>query len=79
MNGQQGGDPAKLGAPWSARRPRNPPLRFVAGADVVAGVEQKAHDLLDQVDAHRDAVLRHGPRQDDLNDPHASLQTDDRH
>ena len=43
------------------RRPRHasprcedPPLRFVAGADAVAAVEQKAHDLLAQIDAHRD-------------------------
>jgi hypothetical protein len=31
-----------------------PPLRFVAGADVVAGVEQKANLLLAQVEAHRE-------------------------
>ena len=31
-----------------------PPLRFVAGADVVAGVEQKARLLLEQVEAHRE-------------------------
>ena len=29
-------------------------MRWVAGADAVAGVEQKAKDLLAQVDAHRD-------------------------
>jgi hypothetical protein len=28
-------------------------VRWVAGADAVAGVEQKAKDLLAQVDAHR--------------------------
>ena len=55
MNGQQGGDPAKLataliGLATSAQ----PPVRWVAGADAVAGVEQKAQDLLAQVDAHRD-------------------------
>jgi NAD(P)-dependent dehydrogenase (short-subunit alcohol dehydrogenase family) len=54
MNGQQGGDPAKLaqaliGLSTSAQ----PPVRWVAGADAVAGVEQKAKDLLAQVDAHR--------------------------
>ncbi|MFU8946182.1 SDR family NAD(P)-dependent oxidoreductase [Mycetocola zhadangensis] len=55
MNGQQGGDPAKLGAALVAIAAlENPPLRFVAGADVVAGVEQKARLLLDQVDAHRE-------------------------
>ena len=31
-----------------------PPQRWVAGADAVAGVEQKAHDLLAQADAHRE-------------------------
>ena len=31
-----------------------PPLRFVAGADAVAAVEQKAHELLAQTDAHRE-------------------------
>ena len=54
MNGQQGGDPAKLGAALvTIAALVTPPLRFVAGADVVAGVEQKAQLLLDQVDAHR--------------------------
>jgi NAD(P)-dependent dehydrogenase (short-subunit alcohol dehydrogenase family) len=55
MNGQQGGDPAKLGAALvTLAGLTTPPLRFVAGADVVAGVEQKARLLLDQVQAHRD-------------------------
>jgi NAD(P)-dependent dehydrogenase (short-subunit alcohol dehydrogenase family) len=55
MNGQQGGDPAKLGAALvTIAALETPPLRFVAGADVVAGVEQKAQLLLDQVAAHRD-------------------------
>jgi hypothetical protein len=31
-----------------------PPLRFAAGADAIATVEQKANDLLAQADAHRD-------------------------
>jgi hypothetical protein len=31
-----------------------PPLRWVAGADAVAAVEQKAHELLAQADAHRE-------------------------
>jgi NAD(P)-dependent dehydrogenase (short-subunit alcohol dehydrogenase family) len=55
MNGLQPGDPAKLGAALvtiAALDKR--PLRFVAGADVVAGVEQKANLLLAQVDAHRE-------------------------
>jgi NAD(P)-dependent dehydrogenase (short-subunit alcohol dehydrogenase family) len=29
-------------------------LRWIAGADAVAGVEQKARDLLAQADAHRE-------------------------
>jgi NAD(P)-dependent dehydrogenase (short-subunit alcohol dehydrogenase family) len=54
MNGQQGGDPAKLGTALVAIAAMDePPLRFVAGADVVAGAEQKAHLLLSQIDAHR--------------------------
>jgi len=32
----------------------NPPVRWVAGADAVPAVEQKARDLLAQVDAYRD-------------------------
>ena len=55
MNGQQGGDPAKLAAALvTITDLDDPPLRFVAGADAVAAVEQKAHDLLAQIDAHRD-------------------------
>lgn len=55
MNGQQGGDPAKLGAALvTLAALETPPLRFVAGADVVAGAEQKARLLLDQVEAHRE-------------------------
>jgi NAD(P)-dependent dehydrogenase (short-subunit alcohol dehydrogenase family) len=54
MNGQQGGDPAKLAAALiSLATSEDPPVRWVAGADAVTGVEQKARDLLDQVDAHR--------------------------
>ena len=55
MNGQQGGDPAKLGAALvTIAALETPPLRFVAGEDVVAGVERKAQLLVDQVDAHRE-------------------------
>ena len=55
MNGRQGGDPAKLAAALiSLATSQDPPLRWVAGADAVTGVEQKARDLLAQVDAHRD-------------------------
>jgi hypothetical protein len=55
MNGQQGGDPAKLAAALvTITEMDTPPLRWVAGADAVAAVEQKARDLLAQVDAHRE-------------------------
>ena len=55
MNGQQGGDPAKLARGLVELASfTEPPVRWVAGADAVAGVEQKAKDLLAQVDAHRD-------------------------
>ena len=54
MNGKQGGDPAKLAAALIALAGHpEPPLRWIAGADAVAAVEQKAHDLLAQADAHR--------------------------
>ena len=55
MNGCQGGDPAKLAAALiSLATSEAPPVRWVAGADAVAGVQQKANDLLAQVDAHRE-------------------------
>jgi len=55
MNGQQGGDPAKLATALVQLAGRDePPVRWVAGADAVAAVEQKAKDLLAQIDAHRE-------------------------
>jgi NAD(P)-dependent dehydrogenase (short-subunit alcohol dehydrogenase family) len=55
MNGQQGGDPAKLAnALVQLASQDEPPLRFVAGADAVEVVEQKAKHMLAQVDAYRD-------------------------
>jgi len=55
MNGQQAGDPAKLAAALvTIAEEDEPPLRWVAGADAVAAIEQKARDLLDQIDAYRD-------------------------
>ena len=54
MNGRQGGDPAKLArALVQLLDGDEPPTRWVAGADAVQGVEQKARDLVAQVDAHR--------------------------
>jgi len=55
MNGRQGGDPAKLAnALVQLATQDEPPLRFAAGADAVATVEQKAKDLLAQADAYRE-------------------------
>jgi len=53
QNGQQAGDPAKLGrALVTIADHEQPPLRFVAGADAVAVVEQKAANLKEQVEAY---------------------------
>jgi len=55
MNGLQGGDPAKLAdALVQLASQAEPPVRFMAGADAVATVEQKAKDLLTQADAYRE-------------------------
>ena len=55
MNGLQGGDPAKLARGLvQLAGSQEPPVRWVAGADAVAVVEQKAKDLLAQVDHHRE-------------------------
>jgi len=55
MNGQQGGDPAKLAAALvTIAGLEEKPLRWMAGADSVASAEGKAKELLAQADAHRD-------------------------
>jgi NAD(P)-dependent dehydrogenase (short-subunit alcohol dehydrogenase family) len=55
MNGQQGGDPAKLASVLVQLASQDePPRRFAAGADAIATVEQKAKDLLAQADAYRE-------------------------
>jgi NAD(P)-dependent dehydrogenase (short-subunit alcohol dehydrogenase family) len=55
VNGQQAGDPAKLAAALiNIAHEENPPPRWVAGADAVAGIEQKAKELLEQIDAYRE-------------------------
>jgi NAD(P)-dependent dehydrogenase (short-subunit alcohol dehydrogenase family) len=55
MNGQQGGDPAKLASALVQLAGRDePPRRWVAGADAIATVEHKANDLLAQADAYRE-------------------------
>ena len=55
MNGQQGGDPAKLAAALVAIADLDDkPLRWMAGADSVASAEGKANTLLAQAHAHPD-------------------------
>jgi NAD(P)-dependent dehydrogenase (short-subunit alcohol dehydrogenase family) len=55
MSGKQTNDPAKLAkALLTVVDQQQPPLRWVAGADAVATVEQKANELLAQVEAYRD-------------------------
>jgi NAD(P)-dependent dehydrogenase (short-subunit alcohol dehydrogenase family) len=73
INGKQGGDPAKLSSALvTLTELENPPLRWVAGADAVATVEQKAKELLAQADAYRElsSNLAHDemtPEEDDDN------------
>jgi NAD(P)-dependent dehydrogenase (short-subunit alcohol dehydrogenase family) len=55
MSGKQPNDPAKLAkALVTVVDEEQPPPRWVAGADAVGAVEQKARELLAQVDAYRD-------------------------
>jgi NAD(P)-dependent dehydrogenase (short-subunit alcohol dehydrogenase family) len=55
MSGKQTNDPAKLAkALLTIIDQDQPPLRWPAGADAVAAVEQKAKELLAQVDAYRE-------------------------
>jgi NAD(P)-dependent dehydrogenase (short-subunit alcohol dehydrogenase family) len=54
MNGQQGGDPAKLAAALvSLLDAPERPARWAAGADAVEAVKAKARTLLAEADAHR--------------------------
>src|SRR5436190_1542779 len=55
MSGRQSNDPAKLAkALVKLVDSGQPPLRWVAGADALPTAEQKARDLLGQIEAHRD-------------------------
>jgi NAD(P)-dependent dehydrogenase (short-subunit alcohol dehydrogenase family) len=55
MNGQQGGDPAKLAdALVRLAAQEEPPLRFPAGADAVTTFENRAKLLREQADANRE-------------------------
>ena len=54
MNGQQGGDPAKLAtALVQLASDAEPPQRWPAGADAVEAFAKKAHELLAQATAHK--------------------------
>ena len=54
LDGQQGGDPAKLAdALIQLAELDEPPLRFAAGADAVGVFETRAQELLAQADTHR--------------------------
>ncbi len=54
MNGQQGGDPAKLAAALvQLLGSDEPPSRWAAGVDAVGVLEQKGRTLLKQADAYR--------------------------
>jgi NAD(P)-dependent dehydrogenase (short-subunit alcohol dehydrogenase family) len=54
MNGQQGGDPAKLAAALVTLSDSGKlPLRFVAGADAMAAVAANLKAIQGQIDAHR--------------------------
>ena len=55
QNGRQSGDPAKLARALVNIAEQNPPpRRFLAGGDVIAGVEQKIADLKAQIEANRE-------------------------
>ena len=55
MNGKQGGDPSKLAKVLVQLASQDePPLRWAAGSDAVADLEQKAQRLLAQADAYRE-------------------------
>jgi NAD(P)-dependent dehydrogenase (short-subunit alcohol dehydrogenase family) len=55
QNGQQSGDPAKLArALITIASEKQPPRRFIAGADALATAEQKIADLKAQIQAHRE-------------------------
>jgi NAD(P)-dependent dehydrogenase (short-subunit alcohol dehydrogenase family) len=54
QNGQQVGDPAKLArALLTIAEQEPPPRRFIAGADAIAGAEQKLLDLKAQIESNR--------------------------
>jgi NAD(P)-dependent dehydrogenase (short-subunit alcohol dehydrogenase family) len=66
MNGKQSGDPAKLATSLvKVIELDEPPLRWVAGADAVGGIQHKGQTLIDQATAHPE--LSTGLDHDDQN------------
>jgi NAD(P)-dependent dehydrogenase (short-subunit alcohol dehydrogenase family) len=54
QNGRQSGDPEKLARALITIASQNPPpRRFIAGADAIAGAEQKTAELKAQIEANR--------------------------
>lgn len=54
QNGQQSGDPAKLGrALITIASQKQSPRRFIVGADTIATAKQIIADLMAQIEAHR--------------------------
>lgn len=57
-NGKQEGDPIKLAkALITIASQEAPPLRWIAGADAIAGAEQKFIELQNQINAYRDLSI----------------------
>jgi NAD(P)-dependent dehydrogenase (short-subunit alcohol dehydrogenase family) len=57
-NGKQEGDPAKLAkALITIVNQEEPPSRWIAGADALAGAEQKVAELQQQINAYRDMSI----------------------
>jgi NAD(P)-dependent dehydrogenase (short-subunit alcohol dehydrogenase family) len=55
QNGKQTGDPMKLASALiTIAKQTPPPRRFIAGADAIAGAEQRIADLKAQIEASRD-------------------------
>jgi len=55
QNGRQSGDPAKLARALITIAKQSPPSRrFIAGADAIAGAEQKVVELKAQIESNRE-------------------------
>jgi len=58
VNGNQPGDPAKLAkALLIIANEKEPPLRWIAGVDAIAGAEQKVAELQQQINTYRDLSI----------------------